>query len=708
MTDEEKYNLLYRPEMAPEEDYMSDSDFIHRGFLDTPLEIPDTPQAPKIFDPQTISDDLQEIIEMFPALPESLQFYKPTIEKIKKRLDIIIPDLPSEYTPAPGTTPPKTKPEKVTPVKTIPMTYVDIEKAPENFISLFPNPKPVNISVVPPKSIVQMVKTDYARDQVHLDSYYTQRLQLVMQKYFQRVLVAMADCGIENIDDMTREFDADSVQIPAGQSLEHLRDHIARSQITRGQKERFFKKTHSVDKTLLHMRAWHAAEMARERYYLENYGDSGTFAESHSNALLRENRAAYDNAYTASLYNMFRYLDSSTAIMNDTLEMTAKEVEAKSMLLKKGVNIFETDETDTVGEAQAALAAEGNAQAAENAQSGGTMNPTSGSDGGSTSKSGDSTTGSDSDEEDSGKNGSTSDVGDTKTPAIGGGIFGGLFNTYTSDPNKYGPNGKKYSKNDIEYLTNQGYSKEQAIDILSKDTKYTTPYKGPNGRKYSDNDVTYLTNQGYSKEQAYEILSKDDKYTRNRPWDTLGKNVATQASNVVSGILNGVVNNINDVASGKMDIKDLGKSIKNSVQNGANSLTAGVLNTVTQTATTYATDWANKTMNNAINHTGDSYGPNGRKYEQNDIKYLTDRGYTKADARKALSKEAKYTEPYRGANGKKFSQNDIDYLVNQGYSKDQAYEILSKDEKYTKETLASTIGKNILNAAISSISNKVK
>lgn len=77
------------------------------------------------------------------------------------------------------------------------------------------------------------------------------------------------------------------------------------------------------------------------------------------------------------------------------------------------------------------------------------------------------------------------------------------------------PNGSVYEQNDILYLTNQGYTTEQAIDILSKSTKYTkTRVIAPNGKPYEQNDIDYLIKQGYSEEAAIAFLATADKYMK--------------------------------------------------------------------------------------------------------------------------------------------------------------------------------------------------
>lgn len=144
------------------------------------------------------------------------------------------------------------------------------------------------------------------------------------------------------------------------------------------------------------------------------------------------------------------------------------------------------------------------------------------------------------------------------------------------DPKVYGPNGRKYSENDISFLVKNGYTREAAIDTLSKNEKYTDPsvkdaikqaigteleksvlrtsyvqkaseqlekaakslHKkdpltyGPNGKTYSKNDMQYLMDKGYSKEQSAELLSKNEKYTKELDYQHLKdysvKNLARQ------------------------------------------------------------------------------------------------------------------------------------------------------------------------------------
>ena len=416
--DKNRQNLLYRPELAPEKRYKSDADFEHGVDND----IPNLPvdEEKKVDDsPARIREDLEEIQSLIKSLPENVHFWGKSVEKLKTRTKVEWPN---------GTTPIPPKKEYDPPVKKYRKDISHIGHLPQeqnpklvNMPSLFPATLPIQLKLETPKTLVQIIQDGYTRDQIQLEQNYLQQLQLIMQKYFQQMIATMADCGLSDINQLTEDFDGNYVKVPRGKGLEHLRDEIVRSQIIRNQKARLFKKTHAVDNTLMHLRSWHAAEKQRERYYTEKYRDSGTYVESHSNAILRQSRSNYDKNYSSALYDMYRYLNSSALLTNDILEMTVKEAQAKAMLLKSGVNIFEKEPIT--------LSAEAGGIAGNSGQAG---------------------------------DGRGSGFDSAATPE----------NKTENNSGTKAPNGTNYDKNDIDYLTNQGYSKEDVIATLSKDKKY--------------------------------------------------------------------------------------------------------------------------------------------------------------------------------------------------------------------------------------------
>jgi hypothetical protein len=334
MEDSKKNDLLYVPVLKPDRTYRSDAEFIE----EVEDDIPPIPDEPAKNTPAQIYHDFEEVQDLIPDFPE----IKKSIELLKKRLMIAFPD---------GSTPEPHKRDVIAPKSTkIPeINFIsDIPKETNpgvnNLPNMFPSTTNIALKVVSPRTLVQIIQDGYDTDQVNLQNYYLQQLQLIIQKYFQEMLMVMAECGVENIDNLTKKFDGDTVEV-SDPNLGHLRDHIVRSQIIRDQKKRYMKKTHNVDQTMMHMRAWHIAKEERVKYYGEKYGDSGSYLDSHSNGLLRENRSSHDQKYSDALYNMYKYLNSSISLMDDILSMTVKEAQAKGKLLNAGVKIYESAET---------------------------------------------------------------------------------------------------------------------------------------------------------------------------------------------------------------------------------------------------------------------------------------------------------------------------------------------------------------------------
>lgn len=210
----------------------------------------------------------------------------------------------------------------------------------------------ITLSVETPRTLVQIAQDSYKSDQLDLQRFYLQKMRMALQRYFHHLLGLTAELNLSDPDMLTKNYDGDNVT-GFSANARHLHDTIVRSQIQRLQKARVFKKVANTDQTLCHMRAWHAAEKERERYYNEAYGDSEEFVDSESNALLRQARADYDAAYKLALYNMYKYLDASVKLTEDILDHTLTEAKAKAKLIKEGVNIYKTEEVYTSSQTNA-------------------------------------------------------------------------------------------------------------------------------------------------------------------------------------------------------------------------------------------------------------------------------------------------------------------------------------------------------------------
>jgi hypothetical protein len=116
-------------------------------------------------------------------------------------------------------------------------------------------------------------------------------------------------------------------------------------------------------------------------------------------------------------------------------------------------------------------------------------------------------------------------------------IFKNINNTITAKEEDK-PEEKKPETNN----NSLGISKEAAKDIKDKADKlvsdatvvdgndkkeeekidYTTTEKAPNGKTYEENDIKYLMNNGYTKEDAIKFLSTHEKYTKKEEKTSTG------------------------------------------------------------------------------------------------------------------------------------------------------------------------------------------
>ena len=733
MADEKKDQVLYRPDLEPERHYLSDDIFQKSKVPNVPIPEEDTPDieetteeeelkkargikqnvTPTSVVPQKLKQEFEEVKELIPLLPEEVHFLEPTIDKIITRIDVQWPTgeytekVPIEYVPK------NEIPEEINYIGHIPQ-----ENNPylQDLPDLFPKPANVVIALETPKTLVDIVKETYAKDQVELETYYLQQLQIIMQKYFQQMLMIVADAGAMSIDDLTQDFDGDEVQVPDGQGLEHLRDFVVRSQISRDQMSRLFKKTHSVDKTMMHLRSWHAAELQRERYYGEKYKDSTSYCDSHSNSLLREARSGYNSAYSSAFYDMFKYLNSSTILTSDILNATVKEAQAKAELMKNGVDIYARNLEDqeieqAMNDAGQLGDGSGSAEVINGADAYNTQT-TGSSDGSKT----EDASGSSSSSGDSSKNDSFKD-GDSDIEAA---------------------NGTHFSKNDIDYLKSQGYSEQDAINELNKVDKYSKKVDKNSDGTYSFAKDDSNKNDSSSKSGGLlgkiggavgggfggaigDIASGKDiggtllkmgaDYASKRLGGGLAGNIGRAAlnaatgqtgsheggsflENVVSGIQVGgstvgdIVSSVKNIGKGNMSDEDYVNLATDVITGAFDKRKRGA---ILQDITKQASSGSPFTGNSKYT------APNGLKIKQNDIDYLVKQGYSESDAvaylgtcdkysaksgYTATSKRKKGDSDYVSPNGKYIKQNDIDYLIKQGYSTKDAVDFLNTQDTY--------------------------
>lgn len=288
----------------------------------------------------------------------------------------------------------------------------------------------------------------------------------------------------------------------------------------------------------------------------------------------------------------------------------------------------------------------------------------------------------------------------------------------TNATSEIAPNGKPYEANDIQYLLNQGYTRVAAIAFLAESDKYsnssidaaarwadsrvgTTGY-GNNGCTAFVRDFLLQANHWFGSLMAdgsqgnlmwvpnIMAYAKANNMWKEPSQGGVKGDICLLETNYCKSdgpdhvvIADGTGSYWGNSSSRNLIVKS------NIAYDYGSENIWGYVSTGTGTSGKVVFGSAQRASKDIIADAGStSYGylaPNGKIYEENDIKYLTNNGYTLEDAIDTLSKTYKYTTTERIApNGKPYEQNDIDYLLNQGYTLDAAINFLSTADKYMK------------------------
>lgn len=323
-------NILKQPNIEPYRHYESEGTI--EDFARPEPSAPSQPDKKLI----RLLNDLQNIYNILSLLP-------PDIGRILKEINKVLLDdvqahllhkIENEVNNKYGdnTSEHETEPSTDKPLVDLPNKSISTD--------IFSSPSAIKIIVDEGDSLLSLAQSTYDIDYVDTLSDYISKLESVVHSFFQITTQLANDSNMPSYLHLLKTFDGTAVKIK-NPDLQHLKDEIIRSQLQRDQLTRFFNKTHTAAKTLIHTRSWYLAQKKREKYLTENYSsDLSTFADGKSHALLLKARTEIDDKYTASMYNLYKYLNSAAESLGTLLEMEMNEASAKAKLAKSGVDIF--------------------------------------------------------------------------------------------------------------------------------------------------------------------------------------------------------------------------------------------------------------------------------------------------------------------------------------------------------------------------------
>lgn len=330
-------DIFYRPNLGEERNYNS------RGKFDEEViapsrdyyseeEFEDT-EVDEVADDSSFDDviaDINRVIQVLEDLPLDLPFPRSLekmlddiedIKRLEEGLEAVEVEGPS--TPEPIVASPQSSsvfvPENDMPV-----------------ISLFPEDNGVTFELEKNLPIDVESKMSFIKDKKDMYRIFVSKLKLMLQQHMREVLYVAMKGQFGSYKDLYLDFLTPTEKIP--DHLKHTSDRITKGQIERDQKNRLLEKAFNIEQTIYHMVSNKATFEQRQRYYGIDYMDGTDYLTTKENDELRRMRKEYDKKYESSMYNYYKYLNSSIKITEEILQGFTSEARGKAILKQNGVD----------------------------------------------------------------------------------------------------------------------------------------------------------------------------------------------------------------------------------------------------------------------------------------------------------------------------------------------------------------------------------
>lgn len=345
--EQEKLNIFYRPNIAPDQSYESVSAFSEKISSEIVEE-----QKTTLDDLIELTKDFIELFSSFKKLPEELGFMLseinyPILEYLVSYTTERIESEENSSDDSEEDSSSESSSEYEVVVNESD-DEVDIDGEEEEDSLIF------TISQEDFKTSVTQAKEAYEDDFSLLQAEYVAQMNRVISKYF----IEMVQCtnSIGTLDDsyLLQEVDADAVTLKS-EKQQYLKDALTKSQLEKTNKMMLFSKTHTQENTLVYLRGIIAANALRKRYceseVYQNDSSSSSIGTIESSTLVEE-RNKQDFKYNQALKEYYKYLKSMGIITSDILNTVTNEAKIKTSLIQSGVDIYKKSDnqaTDSSG-----------------------------------------------------------------------------------------------------------------------------------------------------------------------------------------------------------------------------------------------------------------------------------------------------------------------------------------------------------------------
>jgi hypothetical protein len=301
-------DILYTPDLSYKKDYYTDGVFKQQN-ENNELAINDRTLLTKI---SSINSLQQEVNNNLKLIPNQIKnTYLSPYVVLRKEIDNII----INYEPEEN-------------------NNMIIDEVPSDFFS---KDTDIYIDIKDPYAEKSnIIQEQYKIDFLDVYKDYLEKLNINVQNYIYSSLSAI---NISRTLSDLPDLNDYSTKALNNKDLYHLSDYLIKSNIRLEQMLRLHEKLFDIDSAILHVRGIKIAEKSIERYYnIERQKEDNELGMT-SNILLEESKRIADKKYKENFLALYKYLNSSVILMNESLQTLLKE--NKSAM---AINIYEVRE----------------------------------------------------------------------------------------------------------------------------------------------------------------------------------------------------------------------------------------------------------------------------------------------------------------------------------------------------------------------------
>lgn len=211
----------------------------------------------------------------------------------------------------------------------------------ETEVPLFPDDPGYEIVMQKQESLYSLSNKRFMADYEDITKDYASSMEQIIHRFFQTMLTLADDAEVPDYSYLMEDFDGNAVGV-LDEDLQHSRDYCYKLQRNREADTRLMQKEFTAENTLIRGRALVSAQKQRERYFKENYKiNTSALCTTFGNNALFESREMAQKQYENSMYNLYKYLNSSTETISDILDKRINEAAVKGQLALNGINIFQ-------------------------------------------------------------------------------------------------------------------------------------------------------------------------------------------------------------------------------------------------------------------------------------------------------------------------------------------------------------------------------